>query len=339
MTGAQPFSERVASHLRLADHRLRTSEPGSSRRRYSICRMTLHNITQVDSFYIGYFHGEDTLVIPYIFDHDRALQPDMTKFSKRGLSYWVRSSGKPYVYSEDGGALLSRTILFGNQDEISLDAVIVPLREPDTGEVVGLMSIQSLTEGVYGPEVVAAASWLGDALMLAQARDQHVGESADSLYLLYPELNSARSVNPEDRFKHVTEQLEWARRRATELTHRAEELQDEVLVRESGELRMTLEQVQVDVAEWMLSQSNAPDLTDEIAPPRADLTAREHEIAALIASERLSNNQIAERLGISLKTVKTHVGSILSKLGVGQRSAIVFAMADLLASDRQTQGS
>lgn len=331
MTAAQPFTDRVVSHLRLADHRLRTSEPGSSRRRYSICRMTMHNITQVDSFYVGFFHGDDMLVIPYIFDHDRSLQPDITKFSRRGPSYWVRSSGKPYVYSEDDGGLLSRTILFGNEDEITLDAVIVPLKEPDTGEVVGLMSIQSLTAGVYDDEVVAATAWLGEALMLAQARDQHVGTSGDSLYTAHPELNSARSSNPEERFKLVSEQLEWARRRATELTHRAEQLRDEALVRESGELRMTLEQVQVDLAEWMLTLKTTGDGLEEISPPRADLTAREHEIAAMIASERLSNGQIAERLGISLKTVKTHVGNILSKLGVGQRSAIVFAMADLLA--------
>ena len=52
----------------------------------------------------------------------------------------------------------------------------------------------------------------------------------------------------------------------------------------------------------------------------------------MIATEQLTNAQIAKELGISLKTVKTHVGSVLGKLGVGQRSAIVFAMADLLAT-------
>lgn len=53
--------------------------------------------------------------------------------------------------------------------------------------------------------------------------------------------------------------------------------------------------------------------------PLEALTTREHEVLRLIA-EGLSNKDIAEHLGIAEKTVKTHVSSILAKLGVASRT-------------------
>jgi NarL family two-component system response regulator LiaR len=55
------------------------------------------------------------------------------------------------------------------------------------------------------------------------------------------------------------------------------------------------------------------------------LSQREREVLTLIA-EGLNNMQIAERLGIGEKTVKTHVSNVLGKLDVGDRTqAAVFA--------------
>lgn len=51
----------------------------------------------------------------------------------------------------------------------------------------------------------------------------------------------------------------------------------------------------------------------------AALTSREHEVLALLAEGR-SNREIARSLRVTEKTVKTHVSSVLAKLGVADRT-------------------
>jgi DNA-binding NarL/FixJ family response regulator len=53
----------------------------------------------------------------------------------------------------------------------------------------------------------------------------------------------------------------------------------------------------------------------------ARLTDRENDIARLVA-ERKSNKEIAGALGISARTVTTHVANIFSKLGVSSRGEL-----------------
>jgi two-component system, NarL family, response regulator LiaR len=70
------------------------------------------------------------------------------------------------------------------------------------------------------------------------------------------------------------------------------------------------------------------------APALEDLTARERDVLALIAQGR-SNKRIALELGISEKTVKTHVGHVLAKLDVTDRTqAAVLAVRHGLVERR-----
>lgn len=61
------------------------------------------------------------------------------------------------------------------------------------------------------------------------------------------------------------------------------------------------------------------------ALPQAALTVREEEVLRLMATG-LSNPEIARSCGVSLETVKTHVGNVLTKLGAQNRThAVVIA--------------
>ena len=77
--------------------------------------------------------------------------------------------------------------------------------------------------------------------------------------------------------------------------------------------------------EALLDPLIAARLVDAIAQPPGEpaaerLTAREQEVLALIA-RGYANKRIALELGIAEKTVKTHVGHVLAKLGVADRTA------------------
>lgn len=72
-------------------------------------------------------------------------------------------------------------------------------------------------------------------------------------------------------------------------------------------------------------------------PRPDDLTAREHDVLRLIVAGR-ANKQIARALGVSEKTVKTHVSNILQKLGAADRTqAAVLAIRNRLVQEQEQE--
>lgn len=105
-------------------------------------------------------------------------------------------------------------------------------------------------------------------------------------------------------------------------TSTASEIAEAIRATHRGE-RVLEPQVTTKMMERLTKQQE-PVLHDE-------LTKREYEILLLIAKGR-SNQEIADELFITLKTVKTHVSNILAKLDVEDRTqATIYAFQHGLA--------
>jgi DNA-binding NarL/FixJ family response regulator len=68
----------------------------------------------------------------------------------------------------------------------------------------------------------------------------------------------------------------------------------------------------------------APAPSPDQSRALASLTDREKEVLRLLAQGR-SNREIGDELFVGMETVKSHVGSVLLKLGVRDRTQAVIA--------------
>ncbi|WP_446664704.1 LuxR C-terminal-related transcriptional regulator [Flexivirga sp. B27] len=323
--GTARFSPPYVDRLRAADRWLRASERDAHAARYAVCRTTISALARVDSFYIGFFRAEDTVFIPYIYDHDQFLRPSIGRYSKHGVSHWVRASKRPYVYAEDGGRLLTNAMPFGNTDEVSLDAVVVPLADAVTGEVTGVMSAQSLEPRAYDDEAVRALEWLGRALMHSFARDTAAQDVLD-LYTIYPELDTTGVQDETDLIDAVSSRVNRLHRGIRDLAQLTSHAGGAV-AEAAQQLQHLSETTQIEIGELFGELADAHQDDADRPDPAAELTTREREIAELIARDGVSNSDLARQLHISEKTVKTHVGNVLRKLGVAQRAGIELVLS------------
>jgi len=123
---------------------------------------------------------------------------------------------------------------------------------------------------------------------------------------------------------------------------------DEILIKsalQAGAISYLLKGVSADELAQAIRAAHAgrstisPEATQALiqaasqdSAPVVDLTEREHEVLLLMV-EGLNNTQIAGRLTVSPSTIKSHVSSILAKLGVASRTeAVALALRHKLAS-------
>ena len=86
----------------------------------------------------------------------------------------------------------------------------------------------------------------------------------------------------------------------------------------SGDLPMS-RAMAAEVVRSMAGDRRRSGTGKAVDHPLADLSEREHEVLHHLG-DGLTDREIADRLGISPRTVETHVGSILHKLGVKNRA-------------------
>lgn len=317
--GFTPFAISV---LRSADRRLRACDRGDMMTRYAACRSALCALTRVDTFYVGHYIGPTTLSIPYCMDSTQFMSADVQQFGPNGLSAYIRSTGQPYRFDQDDGKRARMGWDVG--DEPARDMLVVPLRSPEDDEVVGMMAIESTAPKTYDDQVLRALTWLGRALVWEMTQDRSFADDL-GLYELYPELDSTRMRNHDELLRTVTRELERMRL----ALHAIQLPGDERLAdqrRLLNDARSTGERLHLRLADAL----TIPPEDDPVPhDSTAGLTTRELEIATLISVDGLSNRQLASRLFISEKTVKVHVGNVLRKLGISQRSAIPYVVGEI----------
>lgn len=310
------FSQPLVEVLRNADRTIRYLAPGEHRRLFNVWRVTMGTIAPVDSFYVAFFRDDRCLVVPYTYDAPAEYAPPgFQMYGPAGLSAWIKTHAKPYLYSTDHGRLLNMGHSFGDEERPSQDAIAIPLLGP-TSEgpaVIGIASMQTYESGVYDEEVARAFQWLARSVVTALAREREDVEYRDML-----DPDGGRRTDPvsvADTVEQFGHTLEVLRNGIDKLIVR-EPGNHETLLRELKKLRTHCETAQSDMVELLMKPSR------EAREVLAELTPREREVAELMG-DGLSNEQIAARLAISEPTVKTHVTRVLKRFGVRQRAAIV----------------
>jgi two-component system, NarL family, response regulator LiaR len=173
-----------------------------------------------------------------------------------------------------------------------------------------------------------------DILIVGEARDGR--EAVDLCGLLLPDVLLMDLVMPEMGGVAATRAIQqrWPRVQVIALTSFQEkELVQDAL--QAGAIGYLLKNVTGDelYQDICLAHAGRPTLSPEALKALIqtdgeesdlgkDLTRRELEVLALLV-KGFSNPDIAERLVVSRATVKVHVSSILSKLGVDNRAAAI----------------
>ncbi|YAL83422.1 LuxR C-terminal-related transcriptional regulator [Dermacoccaceae bacterium W4C1] len=290
--------DRVPAHvldvLRRTDRRLSLPTTGPMDRYQTIYYAMAALAPGVDSFYVGTcVPGEQVVDMGYAMERGRVLDGDLVPYGPDGLTARLIRTARPYCFSDDDGALLRRGLRFGDREEQSQDAIVAPMVWQ--GRTEGMVGFLSYTTDAFTEVHVWAAQWLADACIAAIKSEEARVRSSLDLDRIYARTQQA---SPYERLKAIEAELV------------------EVIGVADDSIRPALDQVLAKVQSLRADQAHA------VLPAEA-LTEREAEVLDLVLRRHASNQQIAEELGVTVRTVKAHMTSILRKHGVTRRADLL----------------
>lgn len=228
---------------------------------------------------------------------------------------------------------------FSENADDDADRETVPTDRPDSGQVRVLIvdrktivaeSLRELFSGCADIEVVGVVSTAGDAtvktlelhpdvvLMDHQLPDADPATAVTDIKRCYPDANVMILTDSNDDYRFARRAFEAGCSGLLEKSRSVEELFSTVRATGAGEVLITPSML----------KSLLPQGTFEPGGSDAGLTRRELEVLAIMA-EGESNNEIAERLSISLNTARKHVQNIIGKLGAHSKlEALVIAVRE-----------
>ncbi|MFB9249015.1 LuxR C-terminal-related transcriptional regulator [Sphaerisporangium melleum] len=313
------FSPEVAAALSLADRGIRM-RMGDHHALFDYWRFAMSTICAVDAFYVGFYREGRRIVYPYTYDDavpvERYVPPEVFGYGPKGQAAWILEHERPYVYASDNGLLLHHGVSFGDEQRPSADAITIPIFAVRDGgrEVIGLASIQSYKSRTYTAEHVRAFEWTARSVATVLAREREDELNREELAVAGQGQETERASVVEV-VQDVSEILAGLHARICAVEE-AVPIGEPELARLVRELRHECERGQTETMDIIARPSiRAENLLNS-------LSAKEREIALLIARGGLSNKEIAARIFVTESTIKGHVSRILRKLGVEQRSGI-----------------
>lgn len=308
------LSDAVLRALRHADQVIRESDRADLFRLYDACRAAVGAISPMDDFYVALVTPADRRVsYPYLFAKGGFDETGTITYGPNGLTAWVVASRRPYRYDDDGGAMLRRGLTFGDGQQ-SADTVVVPLLGPGEEGVIGLLGALSDTPGAFTGETVRAMEWLAGLVVdRLRAGDPRRGLN---LRLVYPELE-------DDGRSGTLVALNVAARDLTAIAEELTALADAVAPDDALSARLAAMSRRCFEVQAHLVTRLGPRPAER-TDPLAVLSPRERAVVDLVTQPGgdPGNAGIAEALGISRATVKTHMSSLLEKLGLQHRSEL-----------------
>ncbi|MGY1503553.1 LuxR C-terminal-related transcriptional regulator [Streptomyces sp. QTS52] len=305
----------TAAFLHEAYHKITTGFGNDHYGLYDYVRAVTGKFAHFDSFYIGLLHGTNRVRFPYGFEGGRFDDPVSHTFGPNSPTAWLLRNRQIYRFGYDNGAVLQAGVAFGDLGRPSADAITAPLfrfEGTTRGRIFGMVSMHSYRAGAFDDNAVRAFGWLADLVARVLTRE---AEDADALRLLPAGGDATPQALTSD---HVVEYLASRVAALREIALEDTEQKDASPSAPHDRLKRIVracEQIQSELIEMTLRTDDGPERRF------LSLTPAEQRLALLLV-DGLNNQRLAEELGVSQNTVKSHLKAICRKYGMDHRSRI-----------------